>query len=79
MATSRRGTGRGRGGGKTRRAVVVDDVTSAGSLPSALSPQLMPTHPRLMDAMPAAHDILATQVEGFMYVHVYIHVHCTCT
>ena len=40
---------------------------------STRSPQITPTHPRLLDTMPAAHDILAAQVQYYIHVQCYVH------
>ena len=37
------------------------------------SPQIKPTNPRLMDSMPAAHDILASQVQYVEDYSIVIH------
>ena len=46
----------------------VDEVRAGSG--SSNVPLSTPAHPRLMDSMPAAHDILATQVNYYLWVHV---------
>lgn len=47
-------------------SVLDGELTMMSSTASKKSPQMTPTHSRLIDSIPTAHDILATQVTSHM-------------